>query len=146
MDQISEHQRDLTNSASARTYGEIIVYALSMAKRLTMTMQTLTVDRENIERNLAMTKDLVVAEPLYILLAKHGHPDAHEKVRALTLESGKGGKSILELARADREVAAFMEKFSKAELGYLSKPEHYIGLSVEKTEEVCDYWEKRLKL
>src|SRR5262249_29305451 len=32
MDQISEHQRDLTNSASARTYGETILYAVSMAE------------------------------------------------------------------------------------------------------------------
>src|SRR3989344_4888830 len=51
MDQISEHQRDLTNSASARTYGEIIAYAVSMAKRLHRTMCKLKVDKTNLKRN-----------------------------------------------------------------------------------------------
>src|SRR5262249_45260386 len=87
MDQISEHQRDLTNSASARTYGEVIAYVVATTKRLTRTMGKLTVDRANLEKNLNMQKGMIVAEPLYIILAALGHPDAHEKVRTLTLEA-----------------------------------------------------------
>src|SRR3989338_11581461 len=83
MDQISEHQRDLTNSASARTYGEVIAYVVSMAKRLTRTMNKLKVDRENLQKNLEMTRGGIVAEPLQLILSALGHPNAHEKERTL---------------------------------------------------------------
>jgi adenylosuccinate lyase len=85
MDQISEHQRDLTNSASGRTYGETIAYTVSMANRLSKTMAKLSVDKGHLESNMAMQKGMIAAEPLYIILASMGHPDAHEKVRNLTL-------------------------------------------------------------
>ena len=104
MDQISEHQRDLTNSASARTYGEVVAYVVSTAKRLTRTMKKLTVDRANLERNMGLTKDLMVAEPLYIILAALGHPDAHEKVRTLTLQAQQEGRTLHDVMVEDREL------------------------------------------
>ena len=44
-----------------------------------------------------MNKEMIIAEPLYILLAAHNHPDAHEVVRELTIKSQKTGKKLRDL-------------------------------------------------
>ena len=133
MDQISEHQRDLTNSASARTYGEVIAYVVSMAKRLTRTMKKLSVDHENMKKNLEMT-DGILAEPLQIILSALGHPNAHEKVRLLM-----GRKSIGE---RDDEMTEYTKRMSSHQLEILSEPELYIGIAPEKARKVAKNWKQ----
>jgi adenylosuccinate lyase len=88
-DQISEHQRDLTNSASMRFVPEILTGFFVSVNRLNRVMSNLVVDKKNMKKNFDLNKDLIIAEPLYILLAAHNHPDAHEYVREKTLESQK---------------------------------------------------------
>ena len=146
MDQISEHQRDLTNSASARTYGEMIAYVVSTAKRLTRTMRKLRVDHVNLERNLAMQQGLVVAEPLYIILAALGHPDAHEKVRALTLQAQREQRSLEEVLAADTELQAYLEKMKPLQRKILSSPSLYTGIAAQKAKSVAARWKTNLKL
>ncbi len=146
MDQVSEHQRDLTNSASGRTYGEAIAYTVSAAKRLARTMAKLQVDPANLEKNLALGRGLVAAEPLYILLASLGHPDAHEKVRNLTLMAQKEGKSLEEVALADAKMKPYLSEMSDAQKGILTNPASYIGIAAKKAKNVADAWKKRLSL
>src|SRR5207253_10673026 len=83
MDQISEHQRDLTNSASQRFLGEILAATAYAAGRLASSLDGMRVDRDRLKANLAMSRGTIAAEPLYVLLAKYGHPDAHEAVRQI---------------------------------------------------------------
>ncbi|MDB5238261.1 MAG: adenylosuccinate lyase, partial [Candidatus Kaiserbacteria bacterium] len=146
MDQISEHQRDLTNSASARTYGEIVAYVVSMAKRLTRTMSKLSVDHDSLTRNLALQKGAVVAEPLYILLAALGHPDAHEKVRTLTLEAQRTAMPLEEVVAADEEMTGFMEKMTPRQRQILSTPSLYVGIAGPKAVAVAQRWKQELGL
>jgi adenylosuccinate lyase len=146
MDQISEHQRDLTNSASARTYGEMIAYVVSMAKRLTRTMRKLKVDRANLERNLAMQRWLVVAEPLYIILAALGHPDAHEKVRTLTFQARREQKPLEEVLAADPELQPYLEKMKPPQRQILSNPSLYTGIAAQKAKSVVERWKEKFKL
>ena len=146
MDQISEHQRDLTNSASARTYGETIAYVASIAKRLTRTMRKLTVDHANLERNLAMQKGLVVAEPLYIILASLGHPDAHEKVRALTLQAQRETRPLEEVAAGDTEIQTYLEKMAPRQKRILLNPSLYTGIAAKKAKAVAERWGQKLGL
>ena len=89
MDQICEHQRDLTNSASARFVPEILAGLYVSVTRLNKTMSKLVVDKDNLQKNFDMNKEMITAEPAYILLAAHNHPDAHEYVRELTLKALK---------------------------------------------------------
>ena len=144
MDQISEHQRDLTNSASGRTYGETIAYTVSMAKRLTKTMAKISVDRAHLESNLSLQKGLIAAEPLYILLASLGHPDAHEKVRNLTLAAQKEGKSLEDVAFADSEMKPYVEKMTDMQKTILKNPSSYTGISAKKAKKIAADWKKRL--
>jgi len=146
MDQISEHQRDLTNSASARTYGEVITYVVSTSKRLTRTMKKLSVDRTNLERNLAMQKGLVIAEPLYIILAALGHPDAHEKVRTLTLEAQQEARPLEEIIINDADMQTYLQKMTLHQRQILSNPSLYAGIAAKKAKKIANRWKQKLKL
>lgn len=146
MDQISEHQRDLTNSASARTYGETVGYLVSMTKRLTKTLSKLSVDKKRVEQNLSMQKGLIAAEPLYLILASLGHPDAHEKVRELTLKAQADGKTLEEIAMSDSELKPFIERFTKVQKSILENPSSYTGVAENKAKTIAKDWAKKLKL
>jgi adenylosuccinate lyase len=145
LDQISEHQRDLTNSASQRFLGEIVAATAYAAGRLAGSLENMRVDRERLKANLAASRGSIVAEPLYVLLAKYGHPDAHEAVRKLTLEAERGGRSVLEVAAQDSDLRGYLKKFTPAERRILERPEEYRGLSTEVTRQVTAMWREKLK-
>ncbi len=143
-DQISEHQRDLTNSASGRFVPEIVVGFVAAVDRLTRVLKKLVVDQERMERNFDLTKEMVIAEPLYILLASLGHPNAHEAVRLLTLESQKTGKTLRELLVEQTNLFPYWSKLTPNQREVLESPAKYIGRAAQKAEAICDNWEKRL--
>jgi len=145
-DQISEHQRDLSNSASQRFLPEIIVGLMNSALRMNRIMSRLVTDEERMRENLARTEGMIAAEPLYILLAAHGHPDGHEAVRKLTLEAQGSGRSLGELALEDEELAPYLERFSEEQRAILAEPARYTGIAAEKARGVCDLWAERLGL
>ena len=145
-DQISEHQRDLTNSASERFLPEVIVGLLLSANRLLRVCKKMAVDYENIKENFAQNKDFVVAEPLYILLASCGHPDAHEAVRKLTLKAEESDYTLKELIKDEDELKPYLKKFSSKQKDLLKNPEKYTGIAAEKTESVVYYWQQELDM
>ena len=145
-DQLSEHQRDLTNSASSRFNPEIIVGLLSAAKRLSGVLQQLAVDHQSIRRNLELNRELIIAEPLYILLASYGHPDAHEVVRKLTLEARQRKTTLRELVQIKAELKPYWDIFTPKQREVLLRPEKYTGIAAEKTERVVNYWREQLAL
>jgi adenylosuccinate lyase len=146
MDQVSEHQRDLTNSASSRFLPEIVAgYYISVTK-MNSVLSRLVIDSGNMIRNFEEGADRIIAEPLYIMLASQSHPDAHEYVRKLTLKSQKEHKSLHDLLMADESLKPYINKLSGEQLEILKDPKRYIGLSVKKTETICDYWIRELDL
>jgi adenylosuccinate lyase len=145
MDQISEHQRDLTNSASQRFLGEIVAATAYAAGRMASSLEGIRVDRDRLKANLAMSRGAIVAEPLYVLLAKYGHPDAHEAVRRLTLEAERGSRSVLEVVAQDTELREYLTKLSPEERRILERPEDYRGLAAEVARDVATTWRERLK-
>jgi adenylosuccinate lyase len=145
-DQISEHQRDLTNSASSRFIPELIVGLLSSVNRLIRVGEKLVVDHENIKENFEQNKEMIVAEPLYILLASYGHPDAHEAVRKLTLEAEETGKTLRELAVEKEELEPYIKQLSSKQKKLLTNPDKYIGTAVKKTEKVVEKYANKLDI
>ncbi len=144
MDQISEHQRDLTNSASARFIPELLAGFFVSVSRMTRTLKKLSVDQKNILKNFDQNKEMVIAEPIYIILAAHNHPDAHEYVKQLTLKSQQTGRLLKDLLFEDESVRPYLNKLTKSQKDILSAPEKYTGIASKKTETVCKLWEKRL--
>ena len=145
LDQISEHQRDLTNSASQRFIGELVAATAYAARRMASSLEGIRIDRDRLKSNLAMSRGAIVAEPLYVLLAKYGHPDAHEAVRKLTLEAERGGRSVLEVAGQDQELRDYLKKLTPDERRILERPEEYRGLASDVAHEVSATWRERLK-
>ncbi|MCK4859100.1 MAG: adenylosuccinate lyase, partial [Candidatus Omnitrophica bacterium] len=146
MDQISEHQRDLTNSASSRFIPEILAAFYASVIRLNRTMQNLQVDKENLRKNFEMNKGLIAAEPLYILLAACNHPDAHETVKQLTLKAQSTKKPLTEILKKEKSLHPYIKKFTKKQLKIITNPENYTGIASKKTESVCQYWKRELKI
>ena len=145
MDQLSEHQRDLTNSASGRFTVEIL-YGLTIAsERLNKVCRKLVVDHERMRANLLATKDMVVAEPLYILLAHAGHPNAHEAVRLLTLEAEKRGVGLPEVVAENAELQPWLEKLDERQRRFVTDPLTYTGAGGRKARAVCDEWTERIE-
>ncbi len=146
MDQISEHQRDLTNSASMRFIPELLAAFYVSVVRLNKTMRKLVVDTNHLQKNLEQNSHLIIAEPLYLLLASQGHPDGHEVIRQLTLQSQKTGKSLMMLAKQERSLAVYLAKFTKKQMGLLQNPKKYTGIAEQKTKKICEFWSVKLKI
>ncbi|MFW6156772.1 MAG: lyase family protein [Armatimonadota bacterium] len=143
-DQISEHQRDLSNSASQRFLPEIIVGLANSVARLTKIMGRLVTDAEEMRENLRLTEGMIGAEPAYILLAAHGHPDAHEAVRKLTLQAQETGRPLGELLQESEELADYWAQITERQREIILDPARYTGIAGEKTRMLCDTWEERL--
>ncbi len=145
MDQISEHQRDLTNSASQRFIPEYLAGFDLTVRRLDKVMSRLVVDKESMLWNFEQNESFISAEPLYILLAIHGHPDAHEKVRELTLESAKTKITLFSLADNDKTLKSYLCKFTPKQMSLIKDSKKYTGYAEKKTVKICKYWKSKLK-
>ena len=144
LDQVSEHQRDLTNSASARFVPEFVAGFAAAANRLLRVVQGLQVNRERMRGRLRDgTSDLVMAEAAYVLLAASGSADAHEQVRRLTLECERRGVRLLDAARADQAIwerldQAVQARFATTALDFFSHPERYVGQAAPKARAIAE--------
>jgi adenylosuccinate lyase len=141
LDQISEHQRDLTNSASQRYTQELLVVFDYCVRRLKMISERLEVDRERMQENFMLSKDTVIAEPLYILLSYYGHPDAHEYVRRKSFQAYQEHKSLREVVETDSEIEPYVRQFTPEQKAKVFDAETYTGIAAKKVEKVADYWE-----
>jgi adenylosuccinate lyase len=144
MDQISEHQRDLTNSASMRFVMEHVAAFAYAIHRLRMTLDGVEPDVARMREVLDAGKDPIAAEPLYVLLALHGHPDAHEKARVLARAARQQKRSLAALVREDQSIASYLAKMTPEQLAILDDPAKYLGAAVERTRALCDEWESRI--
>ena len=147
MDQISEHQRDLTNSASQRFIADYIAGFCLAVSRMDSVIEGLGADRKRLLSNLrgeggkTGIPGAVLAEPAYILLAETGASDAHEVIRKITLRAEKEKISFAQALAAEQGVLGKIG-VKMAELGiiasekdalsFFEKPEHYCGLAAKK--------------
>ncbi len=146
MDQISEHQRDLTNSASQRFTADYVAGFCQAVSRMTEVVEGLGVNRERLMANLSGGTEAgvvggVLAEPAYILLAESGVSDAHEVIRRITLAAERDGLPFAAaLAREGDVLGRIGEKMAElglvaqpsAALEFFERPERYRGLAAEK--------------
>ena len=147
MDQISEHQRDLTNSASQRFVADYAAGFCLAISRMSAVIEGLGADRARLLANLrgdagnAGISGGILAEPAYILLAETGVSDAHEVIRKITL---RAERENLSFARALAAEPGVLEKIGgkmaglgiitspEDALSFFEKPERYSGLSAKK--------------
>jgi adenylosuccinate lyase len=143
MDQISEHQRDLTNSASQRFTADYIAGFFFAVKRTCSVITSLGVIRERMLANLSGAGDMVLAEAAYVLLALAGDKEAHETVRRVTLAAEKEKKPLVEILRRDATVWQRIETQMKKTMSadpaeFFSHPERSTGLAAPKAKKLAD--------
>lgn len=146
LDQISEHQRDLTNSASMRFVTEFVAAFAYGIYRLRGALSSIEADQKRMLELLNEGKDPVTAEPLYILLSLVGHPDAHEQARVLAREARIRNCTLVEIIQQDESIKPYLEKMDPMQRAVLDDPANYIGAAVQRTNDLCNEWESRLAL
>jgi adenylosuccinate lyase len=151
MDQISEHQRDLTNSASRRFAADYVAGFALAVSRMTDIVASLGVDRERLAANLGDSN--VMAEPAYILLAESGENNAHEIIRQITLKAEKEGLSFVATLRTNenawQKITAQLTRLRLATdeheaAAFFEHPEKYCGLAAKKARELALKYRKSL--
>ncbi len=146
MDQISEHQRDLSNSASQRFVSDYLAGFTLAAERMKSIVSGISPDPEQLLSNLSnaggSVKGGVLAEPAYILLAESGISDAHEVIRVITLDAEKSGISFYEALKKQEEafakITAQLEKLNiENPADFFAYPQRYCGLASKKATELA---------
>ncbi|MGL4982019.1 MAG: lyase family protein [Treponemataceae bacterium] len=152
MDQISEHQRDLTNSASQRFIVDYLAGFSLATSRMKKIIASLNVDKEQMLKNLTnaggSVQGGVLAEPAYILLAQSGESNAHELIRKITFEAFEMNKPFYEVLKSHTEVYQHIEgamKKLQIDNNLFTTPESYIGLSAKKTLSIAEKYHNLMK-
>lgn len=153
MDQISEHQRDLSNSASQRFIADYVTGFCLAVSRMTKVIEGLGADRERLLANLrgGNIPGGIMAEPAYILLAETGVSDAHEVIRKITLAAEKENISFADALAKESET---LQKISgkmielglvssdKEVLTFFENPQRYSGLAALKAKTLSEKYKK----
>lgn len=151
MDQISEHQRDLTNSASQRFIADYVSGFTMAISRMNSVVSGLQADKETMAHNLenagGKVKGGVLAEPAYILLGEAGVNDGHEIIRKITLEAEESGKTFFEVLKTHSDVyetiTAQLEKLGVENPAlFFEHPANYCGLAAVKSKRIAEKYEK----
>ncbi|MDR1588425.1 MAG: adenylosuccinate lyase [Treponema sp.] len=153
MDQVSEHQRDLSNSASQRFIADYTAGFCLAVSRMAGLVRGLGADPGRLLANLrgGGIAGGVLAEPAYILLAESGVSDAHEVIRKITLAAERDGLSFAEaLAKEPETLSRIGEKMEELgiiapaadALRWFERPEQYRGLAAEKAKALAAKYKK----
>lgn len=147
---ISDHQRDLVGSSLARDFPAIVVnlvYQLDTLlrpdKRGVPFIERIVIDTQACRRNLALQRDLVLAEPIYLALQMSGYPgDAHEVVnhRAVPMTHDRAHtlvSAIDTLAQNDPTLRSAWESVPKELRRMFKDPSNYTGHAERKVAEIC---------
>lgn len=145
LDQISDHQRDLTNSASQRYIPQILDqfdYSVRRAARITRNLQP---HIQNMLKNFGISADKSIAEPLHLLLSAYGYPDSHAYVGKLADQSYATGTALTEIVKKDESLQPYLKKFTPKQMQIINDPSRYVGIAAEKAEKIASTWEERMK-
>lgn len=149
MDQISEHQRDMSNSASSRFVADYISGFIAAIARMTKIVNTIRVDRKRLLENITFKGDLVLAEAAYVLLSMSGDTEAHEKIRKITLECEKNGTRLVDALQKDPGLWNYISTRLESTTGedaneFFSNPQKYCGKAVEKTRDLVGKYSHKM--
>ncbi len=138
LDQISEHQRDLSNSASARFLPRLVLGLSVAARRSARGLSGLYVDRQQMQHNLGLTGQ-IISGPAQTLFSWLGIADAHEQMRQLSLQAQKERLPLLRLLGPE-----LLEPLSQAQRQALEDPLRLTRHAAQAAREVADFWERDL--
>ncbi|NPA47358.1 MAG: adenylosuccinate lyase [Thermococci archaeon] len=131
------HERDLTNSSVERVIlPESFVLLDEMLRNTIRILEGLEMFPENIMRNLYLTKNLIMAEPLMLKLTERGmgRQAAHELVREIAMQAFNEGRDLLQVALNNGTVRQYLTQEDIDDLD----PARYVGMAEEIVERVIN--------
>jgi len=132
------HERDLTNSSCERvtlpTTSMYLYYALDLACEV---MRGIVFVEGNIRRNLGLTKGLIMAERIMILLTERGigRQEAHSMVREASMKALEAESHLSDLLKADSRITGVL---SAEEIDEAMEPDTYLGTALEQVDRVLE--------
>ena len=144
MDQISEHQRDLTNSASMRFVTEFVAAFAYAIHRLQHDAGRRRAGRRADARGAGGGQG-----PDHRGAAVRAAGDARPSRRAresaqLARDARIQKRPLSQLLREDASIASYLAKMSPEQLGILDDPGKYLGAAEQRTNTLCDEWEVKV--
>ncbi|HUT27679.1 MAG TPA: adenylosuccinate lyase [Methanomassiliicoccales archaeon] len=138
------HERDLSNSSAERF---IIPHVMILTDDVLAKMETvfcgLTINKDNMLRNINAAKGLIMAEPVMMALTSKGigRQDAHEIVRSRSMIAEDKGWDLQKALLQDPLVK---KHFTKVELAAIMDPVNYLGFAPQMTDDVMTKAKKLL--
>lgn len=145
LDQISEHQRDLTNSASGRFTMELVVAFDYAVLRMQKALRSLVVDAERMRANLDSSKGYITAEPLYILLSLAGVENAYEVASQIADDAVRQGRTVAQIALEDARLKEAIDALGSEAVRILDDPTRYIGDATARVKATCTVYEAKMR-
>ena len=123
---VQEHERGLGGwHAEWDTLPEICALTAGALSQAVVIVAGLQVDAARMQKNLDLTRGLIVAEAVSMALGdKLGKSEAHSLVEEASKRSVAQGKSLRDVLQADARVTAHL---STSDLERLTDPRHYLG-------------------
>jgi len=129
-------ERDLTNSSPERiVFPETTILLDYILALTTDTVRNLNFRHENIEKNLTLTKGLIMAERVMIELANAGmgRQEAHETVRKLAMDTYSKKINFADALKASKKVEKYL---SEKDIDRLMEPRTYVGAAAAKVDKI----------
>ncbi len=144
MDEISEHQRDLTNSASSRFIGEFLYGFSYSLEKLNIILNKLEFNDKSAQENLNRAKNEIFAEPLYISLALSGEKTPYKIVYDFIneLRNSSNIEDYISRIKEDERFQYVLKNKRYADA--ILEPRNYTGICVQLCEDAINFWKKEL--
>jgi adenylosuccinate lyase len=129
-------ERDLTNSSCERViFPEATVLCDHLLQVMTGVMDGLSINEENVRKNLAILDGIPMAESVMVELTKRGmgRQDAHEAVRLASMEAYLTKEDLALILTRNPEVKKLL---SRKDLAGLMNPAKYTGTAPEQVDRV----------
>ncbi len=125
------HERDLSNSSAERfILPHVAVLTDDILAKMNEVFANLTVNKQNMRRNIESANGFIMAEAVLLALANKGlgRQEAHELVRNVSMAAEAEGKGLKEALKANSTVKKLL---SAKELEAVMEPDNYLGKAPE---------------
>jgi adenylosuccinate lyase len=109
---ISWEERDISHSSTERfVIPQAFILTDYIVREMKRVIEGLIIDEEAVRRNLGLTRDTFLSEYLMTVLIEAGlsRPEAHAKMRALTLKAKNDDADLLDTLKKDSSITRLMD-------------------------------------
>ncbi|MCL2712670.1 MAG: adenylosuccinate lyase [Methanomassiliicoccaceae archaeon] len=144
--QVLWHERDLSNSSAERfILPHVFALVDDMLHKMNNVFANLSVNRDNMIRNIDSAKGLIMAESVMMKITEKGigRQVAHEIIREASMNASKNNEHLLNVLLRNKELTKIM---TEKEIRSSMDPKNYVGGSKEITDNMIKAVESALNV